>query len=225
MAKTAVEVRSTSNALALVFAFAISLSLSACGLAESIIEGRIDDRDVEIQAGSGQLGTIVRAVDGSVTTVEQGVLRPGDRAGDVQAIGVVAFGIDPSLEPDKAKLEKVWMRVWVGLGEGDASTFGPLILSHLPDVTEETLTTGSLPYPPGVDFLTIEDGVTPGMRELDVSPAFIADWNAGRNLSVYAFRFTTASDGDPSDDDVDLDPEVAGEVMRIRVILHFGVDL
>jgi hypothetical protein len=204
---------------------ALLAALTGCGVAESIAEGFIDDQDAEIPTGSGLFGTLIRQSDGTDVALDRNVLLPGDRGSGDQALGVVAFTIDPSLQPDKSKLEWTLLRVWVEPGEGDVSSYGPIIVSHIPGGSDDLLAAGQVPNPPGVDIGYIEDVTTAGWRDVDVSQAFREDWDTSRSISAFVIRFTTPSDDDEADDYVDLDAEVGGEVKRAHLILHFGVNL
>ena len=203
---------------------ALALLLASCGIAESVVESFVDDQDYELYAGTGSIGTLVRQVDGTDVSLQQGVLRPGDTAGDRAALGVVGFAFDRDLQPDKTRLEWIRLKVWVEPGVGDVTALGPLIVSHLPNA-ESVLGTGLVPDPPGEDVATIQDVSWAGWREIDVSEEFLAAWNADRRLAAFVIRFATPTDGEDDDDDLDLFPEVDGEERRAHLVLHFGVDL
>ena len=201
-----------------------TLLLGSCGVAESVVEGFVDDQDYELYAGTASIATIERTAEGIDVGLEQGLLRPGDTAADLQALGVVGFPFDRDLQPDKTRLEWIRLRFWLEPGVGSVGTLGPLIVSHVPDA-EGLLDGGPLPNPPGNDVATIEDVSSSGWREVDVSAEFLADWHADRPLSAFVLRFATPTDDEGDADDVDLFPEVDGEVKRAHLVLHFGVNL
>ena len=64
-----------------------------------------------------------------------------------------------------------------------------------------------------------------GWRSVDVTNHFMADWNAGKPVSVYAVRFATPTSGDGQDHDVDLAPNQEGQIPWARLVLQWGVDL
>jgi hypothetical protein len=208
----------------LVLGCALALLAASCGLAESVVEDFVDDQDYELFASEGSIGTLTREVSGIDVGLRQGVLRPGDTAAGHQALGVLGFGFDRDLQPDKTRLEWIRLRFWIQTGSGDVSGLGPLVVSHIPNA-DSVLGTGLVPDPPGDDVATISDVTSVGWREVDVSQEFLAAWNANRQLAAFVIRFATPTDGEDDDDDVDLFPEVDGVVRRAHLVLHFGVDL
>jgi len=206
----------------------LALLLASCGYAEGLAEDVagefIDDQDYELYAGTGSIATLARNADGVDVALLQGALRAGDTADDLQALGVVGFAFDRSFQPDNTRLEGIRLRFWFEPGDGDTSRLGPLVISHVP-VEEELLDPTLVPDPPGDDVAAVLNVSSSGWREVDVTNAFMSDWNAGRRLAVFVFRFGTPTDGEGDDDDVDLFPEVDGVVRRAHLVLHFGVNL
>jgi len=209
----------------LLFGLALCGLLTSCGLAESVVEGFVDDQDVTVQANMSLSGTLVRDAGGTDLLAVGGVLHPGDTLTNERALAVLAFSIAPSLQPSRTRLETVRLRFWVEPRSGDVTPLGPILVSRLPSHPEAPLAVGQVPEPPGNDIVTIADTTTSGWREVDVTSHFLADWNQGKTISAYAVRFTSASDGGLDADDVDLDPDVGGQVQRAHLVLHFGVDL
>ena len=218
--------RSTSRRVVVITAlFALLTSLTACGFAEGIVEGFIDDQDVEVLVNGALSGTLVRQDDGTDVAVENWQLRPGSRASGDQALAVLAFNIDASLQPPNTRLESIRLQVWVEPGQGDVQTLGPLVVSRLPDHPLEALATGQVPNPPGTDITTITNTSSSGWRQVDVTNHFMADWNAGKQITAYALRFATPTISDGQTNDVDLAPVLDDQVPWARLILHWRVDL
>lgn len=212
-------------ALASVLA-ALGVGLGSCGLVEAIAEDFIDNQDVTLYATPGKSGSVVRTTGGVDVSTQPDVLTAGDLIGNTQVIGIFVFNIDSSLQPSKTSLDTIRLRFWLEVQSGDPALLGPLILSRLPDHPDAALTLGLVPHPPGDDLQVINDVTTPGWRELDITNAFRADWNAGRPVSAYALRMATPTNNDAAPDIVSLEGvDGGGQALRPHIILHFSVNL
>ncbi|MGE0192500.1 MAG: hypothetical protein AB7T63_10725 [Planctomycetota bacterium] len=204
-----------------------ALALSSCGLVESIAEDFVDDQDVTLFAASGLSGSVVRTTGGTDVSAQPDVLAAGDLVAGTQVLGVIAIRIDGTQQPDKTSLDSIRLRFWVEVSSGDPAPLGPLVVSHLPDHPDLPLAVGQVPHPPGNDIATITDVTTSGWREVNVTSAFLSDWNSDDTVSAFAVRLATPTDGDATADVIALqgDDDGSGNPAVPHVILHFGVDL
>ena len=203
-----------------------SLVLGGCGLAESIGEGFVDDQFVTIPHRLDRSGTLVRMADGTELQALPGTLYAGDSAVDAHGLCVFGFSIDPSLQPSNAELDTVILRIWVEPDTGNPDTLGPLLVSHLPGHPDQLLATGQVPHPPGDDVGSVPGPLTVGWRDVNVTTAFLEDWNAGRSISAFAIRFTSATNGDAQADTVAFDGvDGDGKTATTILILRFSLSL
>ncbi len=202
------------------------LVLPACGLAESIAEGFVDDEEVVLEHRLDRSGTIVRTASGTEIEAIPAQLYAGDAAIDAYGTCVFGFAIEPSLQPSNTEIDRVTLRIWLEPGEGAPADLGPLIVSHLPAHPDELLATGMVPLPPGNDVGTLTGPYAAGWRDVDVTLAFLQDWNAGRSISVFAVRCTSPTNGDAQADTVTFDgTDGSGSPARTQLILRFSLDL
>lgn len=203
-----------------------ALALSSCGLAESIAEDFVDNQDVTLFAATGLSGSVVRTTGGSDVSAQPDVLAAGDLVAGTQVIGVVVIRIDGTQQPDKTSLDSIRLRFWVEVSSGSPGPLGPIVVSHLPDHPDLPLAVGQVPHPPGNDVATINDVTTSGWREVNVTSAFLSDWNSDDQVSAFAIRLATPTDGDATADLLALSGNDGnGDPAVPHVILHFSVDL
>ena len=212
--------------LALLLLLPATLALSSCGLVESIVEDYVDNQDVTLFAATGLSGSITRTTGGTDVAAQPDVLAAGDLVAGTQVLGVIAIRIDGTQQPDKTSLDSIRLRFWVEVSSGDPGPLGPIVVSHLPDHPDLPLAVGQVPHPPGNDIATIDDVSTSGWREVNVTSAFLSDWNSDDKVSAFAVRLATPTDGDATADVIALEGNDGnGDPAVPHVILHFGVDL
>lgn len=199
------------------------LALAGCGLAESVAGNFVDDEDVVLAVNPGRSGTVTRQTDGTDVQAQPALFLGGDTPADDFRVCVLGFSIDPSLQPDKSRIARATLRIWVDTGAGDPAPLAPLVVSHLPGHPDALLAEGLVPHPVGTDIGTVAEVSTPGWRAIDVTPFFLSDWNAGRRISAFALRLSVMTDGDGASDDVAFESPGAGA--RAELVLRFTLDL
>lgn len=209
-----------------VLLLAAALPLTACGLAESIGENFVDDEDVVLTHRLDRSGTVLRMADGTEIEAVPAQLYVGDAAVDAYGTCVFGFAIDPSLQPNNSEIDRATLRIWVEPDQGAPDTLGPLIVSHLPGHPDELLATGQVPNPPGTDAGSLPVPAAAGWLEINVTGAFLQDWNAGRSITAFAVRLTTPTNGDAQADTLTFDGTAAGgQTMTTQLVVRFSLSL
>lgn len=199
---------------------------SACGLAERAAERFIDDEQVTLLLRHDRSGTLVRNAQGVDVEVYPAEYFTGDTVTNGQALAVLVFSIDASLQPRRVELDRVTLRLPVSTRAGMPNDLAPLTISHLPDHPSSVLAPGLVPNPPGNDLAIVADVAVGGWREIDVTAAFQGDWQADRPHSAYAVRLETPTNGDLQADQLRLLEQLeGGGSLEPHLILEFSVDL
>ncbi len=200
--------------------------LGGCGLAESIGESFVDDELVTLQHRLDRSGTVVCTADGTELEALPAVLYVGDAAVDAHGVCVFGFAIDPSLQPSNTEIDRATLRIWMAPESGAPESLGPLVVSHLVGHPDALLATGQLPHPLEGEVGTLTSPFAAGWRDVDVTSAFLQDWNAGRSISAFAVRLSTATNGDGQADTLTFDgTDGSGQTVTTHLILRFSLDL
>ena len=212
--------------LRLTLLLALCLPVAACGLAESIGENFVDDENVVLPHRLDRSGTILRTADGTELEALPGQLYVGDAVVDAYGTCVFGFAIDPSLQPGNSEINQATLRIWVEPDQGDPDSLGALIVSHLPGHPDQLLATGMVPDPPGNDLGSLPGPFVAGWREIDVTAAFLQDWNAGGSITAFAVRLTTPTNGDAQADTLTFDgTDGDGQTATTHLVVRFSLSL